>query len=277
MYKIDFSSIPKLSGDFIHVRFIPSGKISMQAHEHIDFYEIFLILKGHIDHTAEGIKETLSSGDCRMLSPKSSHRFSAPTDHASMLNIAFPEPYFGKLLNQRYSKFRPSEIWRNGTVVALKFNHSEAELFREEAGRLLLETQFQELRLDFLLLLTLKTYLDRKPILHMTPPDWLQHAVTEAQRPERIPLDTPTFFQLCGRTPDHVGRVCRKFFDSTPCEFLRNLKLRRAAEKIVFSSEKIEVLASECGFDNPSYFYREFKRYYGITPRMYRIRHQTFL
>ena len=50
-------------------------------------------------------------------------------------------------------------------------------------------------------------------------------------------------------------------------EYLRELRLRKAA--LLLSEERISVTeaAGRCGFDDPAYFARLFKRTYGITPR----------
>ena len=88
-------------------------------------------------------------------------------------------------------------------------------------------------------------------------PEWLAAAMEQLRR---LPADRQkpaVLFSLCGRTPDHVERVFRGCYGMTPGSFLRGRRLRRAAERIVFSTDKIAVIAASCGFENPGYFHRD--------------------
>jgi AraC-like DNA-binding protein len=52
-------------------------------------------------------------------------------------------------------------------------------------------------------------------------------------------------------------------------QFVIELRLQHATNMLIDSTLTIEQISLECGFESPSYFYRAFKRYKGITPAAY--------
>jgi AraC-like DNA-binding protein len=65
----------------------------------------------------------------------------------------------------------------------------------------------------------------------------------------------------------------RKFcssFHLTPQKYLRKLRLRMASRALVYTNRSLANVALSCGFADQSHFTREFRRYFGRTPRAYR-------
>lgn len=56
----------------------------------------------------------------------------------------------------------------------------------------------------------------------------------------------------------------------SPMVYVKELKLTTAARRLLVSSSNVCDIAYELGFEDPNYFIREFKRYYGYTPNQYR-------
>jgi AraC-like DNA-binding protein len=52
-------------------------------------------------------------------------------------------------------------------------------------------------------------------------------------------------------------------------QFVIELRLQQATNMLINSTLTIDQISLECGFESPSYFYRTFKRYKGITPAAY--------
>jgi len=55
----------------------------------------------------------------------------------------------------------------------------------------------------------------------------------------------------------------------TPIEFIRNVRLKRAAQLLEKNQFTVAEIAYEVGFNNPKYFSRYFKAEYGILPSAY--------
>lgn len=66
---------------------------------------------------------------------------------------------------------------------------------------------------------------------------------------------------------------CRFFKKATHMsftEYVNDYRLSQAADEILSGAESISEIASKHGFDNESYFFRIFKKKYGVTPLNYR-------
>lgn len=70
---------------------------------------------------------------------------------------------------------------------------------------------------------------------------------------------------------DYLSRVFRKETGTTPHKYLTNLRLQSAAAMLRsdYSTSSITEVAHLCGFRNPLYFSRLFKKKYGLSPKEY--------
>ncbi len=74
--------------------------------------------------------------------------------------------------------------------------------------------------------------------------------------------------------PFSYGYLCRQFkqeYCMTPHEYLTNMRMQTAAKLLValYPSYNIASVASVCGYDDPLYFSRVFKKYFGSAPKSY--------
>ena len=70
----------------------------------------------------------------------------------------------------------------------------------------------------------------------------------------------------------------KKFVSLTgeaPVEFIRRVRLNRAAKLIENKFGNLSEVALEVGFNNPSYFAECFKKQFGITPSQYHRNNKT--
>ena len=75
---------------------------------------------------------------------------------------------------------------------------------------------------------------------------------------------------LCQCSPHHFMRWFRQMTGQTFIIFLREYRLNAAAEALRTTEDTILSISEQCGFENLSYFNREFKAHFGMTPREYR-------
>jgi transcriptional regulator GlxA family with amidase domain len=74
----------------------------------------------------------------------------------------------------------------------------------------------------------------------------------------------------CGFSIDHFVRLFRARLNQTPAQYVLERRLNRAAERLVFSDDSIDGIASDCGFPDRFYFTRMFRRRMGLPPAAYR-------
>ncbi|MBQ8589416.1 MAG: helix-turn-helix transcriptional regulator [Firmicutes bacterium] len=65
-------------------------------------------------------------------------------------------------------------------------------------------------------------------------------------------------------------RCFHSTIETTPIQYLKDYRLQKAAELLASSRGKVSDIASQCGFQEMSYFARIFRHRYGITPTQYR-------
>ena len=69
--------------------------------------------------------------------------------------------------------------------------------------------------------------------------------------------DLPVFKSVTGRSP---------------IDYLLQVRLGKAAERLLKTEASIAEIAAECGFPDSNYFSRQFRRHYHCSPRDYRNR-----
>ncbi len=89
---------------------------------------------------------------------------------------------------------------------------------------------------------------------------------------EHIPEEGFTVEPFCDEMAMSRMQLHRKITaltGQTAGEFIRNLRLRRAAELIRNNAGTIAEIAYDTGFSSPSYFTECFRKYYGMSPKEY--------
>ena len=74
-----------------------------------------------------------------------------------------------------------------------------------------------------------------------------------------------------GYSINHFRNIFRKEVGVTPAEFVNARRLDRAEELFAQFKDRIPVknVAAQCGFQDPYYFSRQFKKRRGISPQAY--------
>jgi AraC-like DNA-binding protein len=87
---------------------------------------------------------------------------------------------------------------------------------------------------------------------------------------EKIPLKT--IASVANMNPSAFCRYFKTRTKRSFSQFLIELRLQQATTMLLDSTLTIDRISLECGFESPSYFYRTFKKYKGITPAAYQKR-----
>ncbi len=69
---------------------------------------------------------------------------------------------------------------------------------------------------------------------------------------------------------NHIINVFKKSFEQTPIAYLNLVRLKRAEELLITTSETIESISFSCGYQNYSHFYRQFVNKNDISPEEFR-------
>ncbi|RVT81538.1 GlxA family transcriptional regulator [Rhodobacteraceae bacterium CCMM004] len=83
-------------------------------------------------------------------------------------------------------------------------------------------------------------------------------------------FSTQDLADAVGLGPRQLSRRFRDSLGVTPAGYLRALRVRYGAWRLVHSTESVSTIAAEVGFVDASHFTREFAKRHGVTPSAYR-------
>ncbi len=71
-------------------------------------------------------------------------------------------------------------------------------------------------------------------------------------------------------SPNYLHRIFVSHFGITPNQYLQMIRFEKSCQLLTETSNSINLISEQCGFNNPSYFAKQFKEIYGLTPTDYR-------
>lgn len=77
------------------------------------------------------------------------------------------------------------------------------------------------------------------------------------------------------KAPGYLNGVYKEAAGSSIAQSLLEIRLNKAAERILTTEDTIGKIMSATGFVNESSFYKNFKRQFGITPNNYKLKHKV--
>lgn len=86
------------------------------------------------------------------------------------------------------------------------------------------------------------------------------------------PLDLDALAGISGSSKYHFLRTFRRTVGMTPYQFVLTIRIRRAALRLVRTSETVASIAFEAGFGDLSTFNKRFRELFGMSPSAYRRR-----
>lgn len=88
---------------------------------------------------------------------------------------------------------------------------------------------------------------------------------------KRTDLSVEELATELGMSRVHLYKRLKQITGRTPIEFIRVLRLKRAAQMLRESQLNISEVAYSCGFNNPKYFSRYFRDEFGVLPSVYQV------
>lgn len=244
------------------------------AHDH-DFFEVFLIESGQTNHWVNGETQQLEPGHLTFIRPNDVHAFSADrTKGCQIINVMF-RVETAEHLKSRYAKTIANAFFDSDTVLPEMHKLDPVRFARAVNVAQQLQTAHRSLaRIEEFLLVLTNRVADIAGGMSQSAPRWFTEACSAAQSQSVFSKGAAGFIAVAGRSHEHVCRTCKTFTGMTPSEYVNQVRIEYAAHLLRSDEQAIEDVVDACGFDNSSYFYRLFRRQYGITPRKYRLENQ---
>lgn len=266
----------------IHYAYHKSLKDITAPHSH-DFFEIFLITKGKALHKINGKEEILEEGTLVFIRPKDKHYYEKlPDNICELINVAFPAKTIKQLFNYFGEGFESERLLNADHPPTLILPQLEREIIISRFERLNTYSRKRKGKIKTELRLLLAEIFSRYFTGEIEKekediPGWIIKLRTEMEKKENFTAGINRMYELSERSPEHLSRSLKKFYNETPTEFINKLRLNYSSNLLVNSDEDIASIALDAGFENLSHFYHLFKKYFSVSPKEFRLKHQKSL
>ncbi len=246
-------------------------------HDH-DFGEICLVLKGMIRHHVNGQTQDLTGGTLVFIRPGDVHCFQQyENEICELVNFAYGMRMLDDLSQYLGSRVLLKRLSSPAMPPTYNISVSEAD---ELSVQLLTINTLQITAIDIAAIRVRKIladlfvtyFLEKEAPYVNTPsiPTWLERVCNAMKNDDNLRVGLKAMQAMAGCTPEHLCASFRKYINKTPTEFINELRVNKAARKLVESDEKILSIAYDLGFRSQSRFYQIFKKHYNLSPARYR-------
>ncbi|MFZ5986582.1 MAG: helix-turn-helix domain-containing protein [Bacillota bacterium] len=254
-----------------------SIKHASPIHYH-DFYEFFLITKGKTVHVVNGERQLLSEGTLVFIRPTDIHYYEFEENNDSrFINVCYARRVVCGVFKFLGSGFSPQRLLlpklpSSVTLSPLEKDHLIHRLEKTQAlsanDKSLRKTQLRGILVEVLLQFFGQLHDHEKNNM----PLWLESLLVQMQKKECFTSGLGKMYELSGRSPGHLNRVFRQFLQTTPTEYINNLRLEYAKNLLSTTYLSVIDISMEAGFNNLSHFYHLFKKHFNTSPADFRSR-----
>lgn len=241
-------------------------------HQH-EFCEFFLVCEGCVKQSFNGVEGVLPEGSLQFCFADDEHQVGCCGNRPAIIyNVHVETLRFRKDLASLSDTLQiPFEdcIQRIAPLPQPAYRslrYKMEALLTGDRDRPLAGALFRLLTEEALYLLASRT---RDLESNANPPEWLRQTYLEMQRPENNIAGFVRMVEISGRSPEHLCRMFRLHYGTTPREFILSERLTNAAHHLETGASVTEA-AMWAGFQNLSYFRTAFRARFAMLPLQYR-------
>jgi AraC-like DNA-binding protein len=260
------------------------GKASFFNHSH-DYSEIIIISAGHGIHSTSFGDFPIRAGDVYVVHPGISHGF-RESFRLEMINIGYKAlsnvplaPYVGF-----QALFVLEPMYREKGMFSTQLHLSPGQKLDIEKICRQLKTEMTSKKIAYKavctgLFTTLTALLCRfheenstnklsdKPSTDPRDMFKLGRALVYLEDRYTEEFSIKELSQKAGYSVNHFTEICRNIYGVTPLQYILQQRLNLAAKLLREGERNVTEIASACGFDDPNYFSRLFRKKMGVSPR----------
>ncbi len=240
-------------------------------HTH-EFYEIFITREGSVYHHWNQSEELIFQNTLWLVQPQDVHSFrKGASKSVHFLNLAVSREKYDKA-QWIWSSFCKGKEEERKNHVRLQGNLGQSIVSRilyliscmTSQGEIPADTIILSLLLD-----TFSCLQNEKEDMEVIPA-WLENITQIMRKRENYLEGLERFVELSGKTQEHLTRMMKRYYKTTPTAYINSLRLEEAALLLRTTEKSVLEIMLDCGFQNVSYFNQRFKEEYGIPPARYR-------
>ena len=246
-------------------------------------WEICIFTQGSTKQEINGQISICSPGDVFILGPSHTHKLNPLQYPHGHQDIYFSDEEIKKI----FDEYSPT-LYETATNGVLHFHLPPMEtnvvfsalqsisLLQLDNDPTLLETCVNIKRsiLHFLI----GQYLLQE--LHQTKesfPPWIYKLLSILQDPENLSLSVDELIKMTGYSHSHFSTLFKKYTSSSLIDFLMNKRLEYASELLTKTDKTTLEICMAIGYNSYSFFLKNFKKKYGVTPLQYRKKNSSAL
>jgi AraC family transcriptional regulator, dual regulator of chb operon len=247
--------------------------LSQVSPEHThDFFEFFVIEDGSCRHVVNGETQWLRAGCLVFIRPEDVHKYERNGEEdCRFYNVPCRHRLVSEALAYLGEAEMTGQLLQSPTPRVAMLSQTEVGEFVAlfERIKLLSSIDKQKARIALksgLIDLLTRYFFNPDPVKQAEFPLWLEYALGKMQLKDNLHRGLPALYELSGRSVGHVNRAFRQYLQQTPTEYLNQLKLNIARNLLLTTELRVVEIALECGFENVSHFYHQFKKWYRQAP-----------
>lgn len=262
---------------FIEKNFIPQKTIE-EPHTH-EFVELVYVLSGKMENYVDDRKYELTKGDILFVNYNQVHRYIAQTDLHFVNLLLKPEFMSKKLMNSK-NIYEIFYLFMSGEMEDIENNQPSIKLAGKEM--IMMERiidncidEFQEKRKGYLNILQGYMQIIFNMIIRNMEQ---QHDSVKRIKPAlndiikyidehyNQKLTVETLAEQCFYNTSYFSRVFRECYGKSCTTYIKEKRLEEAMKLLEKTDVPVEEIIRRVGYNDKSLFYRQLKKFAGITP-----------
>ncbi len=242
------------------------------THNH---WELFIIVEGTVVHSLNGKEYSCERGDAQLIRPADLHSFSrATTKDYQQINFLIKSDFL-----QRYFNVYDETLYTQleSGALPLKFKLSEPQLQSLFYKMLALQTVSDTDNIEqnvfhakVVFSSLIQAFFEQNFSEPYSAPAWLKNLLNELNKPGAYLLTASEITRLTPFSYSRLAYLFKKYTNKTLNNYMLNLKLLHAQDRLRFTNLTTLEICSEIGFSSLSHFNHIFKKTFQITPSHYR-------
>lgn len=247
---IRFPIIPIRKDEGLHVRKHTTSQIPY-IHSHT-FYELIFVNKGKCIQLIDDKRVIMNQGDLCILSPQIKHAIMPSTEKDVIIKIVIPIDVFNHInVNAHFDE--PITMIRN---VSIETEYLLFKILKES----FVCDDFIDVTIENYLALLFVELVRSKNIDSIFLEKITQYIYANM---EDATLDN--LAKSLGYNNSYLSRIINQKTNKSFSELLTEIRMQKASQ-MIFDNIRIDDIAQAVGYKNTSGFYKQFKKYYGMTP-----------
>ena len=269
-----------------------------ELHTH-NTYELSLVRDGTLSQRIEAERHIYPKGSCFLLNRNVRHNEEYDSSF-STITLSISERFLQDTLRDEFMSDSPvKNYWEPGTDLSqfliAELNQAEtgkksyidfipsgdgteaAEIFEEMAATMLdpgpghtflIKSQLCRL----LSLLTKKELYSTRPVeLGSATEGRIFGEITRILEERNGRVSRNELSRKLHYSGNYINRLSNKFTGTNLTDYANTIAMRKAASMLLTTDLTVSEIAEQLSFSNRRYFYKEFEKTYGTTPRLYRV------